>query len=160
MERWDDAQTLRRIKKHGWTGIAVGDGTPDAWAYSVGFGNLASPEVVVCGVPQDISNGLMWEAYRQIQVGRLVLSDMLEWPLEDWKPIWRKVHESQVDEDLFNYALWYRRKLKQGGELEVYQLVFPDPETGFYPWQPGCPDVVREGQFQLYLPRSEAPPAF
>jgi hypothetical protein len=104
---------IRAVGKHGWTATPVGDGSPGAWTYSIGFAStLSAPEIVVSGVPLGITNDLMWEAFRQIRDGKLVLEDRLAWNLgEGWRPVWRKVDPDWIEDGRLHFALWHREHM-------------------------------------------------
>ncbi|WP_414693951.1 DUF4262 domain-containing protein [Phenylobacterium sp.] len=51
--RW---HTKRRVRRHGWTAIYVGDyQSAPTWAYTIGFhASFGAPEVVVFDVPMAV----------------------------------------------------------------------------------------------------------
>jgi hypothetical protein len=148
---WYRRRLLAAVRKHGWT--SVGFEGPESWTYSVGFSStLSAPEIVLSGVPDDIASGLMWEAFRQIQDGRLVLADGLAWELqEDWKPVWREVHPKWIEHGRLHFALWHFHRM--GGRMDqvrAFQLVFADVQSGAFPWEPGFPASYKGEQVAFY----------
>ena len=116
---------------------------------------LASPEVIMFGMTQEIANGLLWEAHRQLKAGELMLRDKAAWSL-DWEDgpqfAWRAVHPSQIRRDHFNIAIWYKER--QGGrrsDLKAFQLFVADTQ-GLFPWEEGFDTDSRPIQPELYLP--------
>jgi hypothetical protein len=102
----------------------------------------------------DIMSDLMWEAFRQIQDGKLVLADQFAWDLgEGWRPVWRKVHPDWIEDGRLHFALWHRRySVRHDHDLRAYQLVFCNVDSGLFPWDEGFPDERREGQVDFYSP--------
>ena len=153
--RWTLWDFARRVRKHGWTGTYVhGEGA--AFSYSIGFWeSAASPDVIMFGMTQEIANGLLWEAHRQLKAGELMLRDKAAWSL-DWEDgpqfAWRAVHPSQIRRDHFNIAIWYKER--QGGrrsDLKAFQLFVTDTQ-GLFPWEEGFDADYRPIQPELYLP--------
>lgn len=148
------------IRKHGWT--AVGFDGPESWTYSVGFtSTLSAPEIVISGLPPEFENALMWEAFRQLQDGDLVLADKAVWRLdkakwgleEDWTPMWREVDPYWIGHGRIHYALWHRDQMTgQRSDVRAFQLVFYDVESGLFPWEEGFPQERRREQVEFYLP--------
>jgi hypothetical protein len=155
---WD---TARRIRRHGWTGIYVGDyQSAPSWAYTIGFqGALGAPEIILFDVPKESANALFHEAFRQLKFGELVLCDGEPWVLPGVeKPIvWRKVHASRLyDNDPENPWLGIaedmaRILVPEKGPIAAFQLVLSDGE-GQLPWEPGYDERLRPLQRELYLP--------
>ncbi|MEW5687450.1 MAG: DUF4262 domain-containing protein [Pseudomonadota bacterium] len=148
----------RRIAKHGWTGIYVGDyASAPTWTYSIGFQqSLGGPEIVVFDVPQDFANGILWTAYEELKSGKLALEDGQRWHAdEEEKPlVWRKVHPTQIEGGPGWFGLANARRLAQTGttfDFEAYQLVLSD-EIGKLPWEEGYDERLRPRQPALYLP--------
>jgi len=162
IQRWWHRRDLwRRVRKHGWTALYVGDyATPPAWAYSVGFDEtLDQPEVIVFDVPQESANGLMWKTFRALKDGSLVLEDGKDWTdAPEGRCVWRKVDPSQIDgpDGWFSFAS-ARRQVRTGRRfgLEGFQLVLCD-EKGLMPWDDGYDERLRPRQPALWLPGDES----
>src|SRR5215218_2414031 len=75
LRKFHVSDTDRRIRKHGWTAIYVGDySTAPTWVYTVGFDEtLNQPEVIVFDVTQEIANQLLWMVFEELRSGSLVL---------------------------------------------------------------------------------------
>lgn len=160
--KWDIA---KRIERHGWTGIYVGDySTAPTWAYTIGFRrSLGAPEVVVFDIPQDAANAVFHEVFREIQAGELVIRDGERWRPDDGPMVWRKVHPSRFADD--PEQPWLSLALTFGGmlgpsdkEFDAYQLVVGDTE-GNLPWEPGYDERLRPRQRALWEPAELAPGA-
>jgi hypothetical protein len=152
----DDQRIVDCIAQHGFYSQGVfGGGDEPEFRYSVGFWEtLASPEVIICGLPLDLMHNMLWEMFRQIKAGR-TLSDGARWSdlIDDFDCISRPVHPTQIREH-FGFALWYRHFRTGSVEgLAAYQVFWPGKLEGLYPWQENCAQVVRDSQPALYLPR-------
>ena len=166
--RGDD--TERRVRKHGWTGIYVGDySTSPTWAYTIGFlTTLGAPEVIVFDLPQQAANNLFHEVFRQLKSGELTLQDGRRWPPGEETCAWRKVHSSRFDDpenkwlglaemyDTVLGAAESQAKLEKAwSEFEAFQLVLSDND-GRFPWEPEYDERLRPRQRELYLPVADA----
>ncbi len=153
--RWvTRSDTDRRIDRHGWTGIYVGDySTAPTWVYSIGFTEaLGRPEVVVFDLPQAAANGILWQIFRELKDGRLQLVDGATWDTADHLCVWRKVHQSQIESDDRWFTLALMRHALVSGEMdgvEVFQLVLSD-EDGHLPWDAEYDERLRERQPALW----------
>lgn len=154
---WHMRNTERRIRKHGWTAIYVGDyRSAPTWVYTVGFDDtLNQPELVVFDVQQADANELLWQAFEELKSGELVLEDGKVW-VEDEQArlVWRKVHPSQIRSADGWFAFAAERRRRRTGRafgLEVFQLVLADGERRM-PWDNGYDERLRFRQPALYLP--------
>lgn len=154
---WHDRNLQSRIREHGWTAVYVGDyRTPPTWVYSVGFdGALDQPEIVIFDVPQESANAMMWEAFRSLGDGSLVLEDGKDWADEpDGRCVWRKVHPSQIDSPdgwLTFAGIQRARRTGRTFGLEAFQLVLCDAERRM-PWEEDYDEHLRRRQPALWLP--------
>jgi len=150
---WVKASLGRRIRRHGWSGVYIGDyETPPSWAYTQGFDEtLDHPELVVFDLPRPSATQLFGQVFQQVKAGALVIEDGLIWPPGEERPcVWRKVHPGHVGEWL---TLACMRRLMRSGfayGLEAYQLVLSDSE-GKLPWEAGYDERLRPLQRALYL---------
>jgi hypothetical protein len=155
---WRDVR--RRIRERGWTIIHLGDGrSGPVWGYSVGLWEaIGAPELIVFGHDEVWTNGLIFQAQKQIQEGSLSLTDLLPWSLEGFEGVWRRVHPVQIeDAEWFNCARRYKRE-KMGVEaFDAFQLFVPD-EGGKYPWDAGFDEAWRHYQAELYRPEVQHGP--
>lgn len=147
----------RRIEKHGWTAIYVGDyQTAPTWTYTLGFAEtLSQPEVIVFDVPQEAANSLLWEVFNQLRDGRLKLEDGKVWPQGEERPcVWRRVDPSQLGSERGWFTLANIRSIARTGMphgFDAYQLVLSDNE-GRLPWDEDYDERLRPLQPALYLP--------
>jgi hypothetical protein len=159
LSRWIHAWNVdRRIRRHGWAGIHVGDYEGGlAWTYSVGFDEaLAQHEVIVFDVPKDVANALLWHAFEALKAGNLAFEDGA--PVEALGgAVWRRVHPSQIDnEDAWLGGAARRRERRTGSArgLQAYQIVLPGND-GLMPWDEGYDERLRMKQPALYLPAED-----
>lgn len=149
---WVQRDQDRAIRRHGWTGIYVGDyRTAPTWAYTIGLDEtLGHPEIVVFDAPQEAVNALFWRVFEEIRTAELVIEDGLEWPVgEEGRAAWRKVHPDHVDEWLTFACM---RRASRTGEvvgLAAYQFVLADA-GGHLPWEPGYDEGLRHLQKPLW----------
>lgn len=155
---WHGRDVDKRIAKHGWTAIYVGDyATAPTWAYTIGFQqSLGQPEIVVFDIPQETANEIFWSAYEELKTGALVLEDGKPWHEGDEvNPlVWRRVHQTQIESRVGWLTLANVRRLSQTGvmfDVEAYQLVLSD-DAGKLPWESGYDERLRFRQPALYLP--------
>jgi hypothetical protein len=152
---WAKRGQDRQIRRHGWTGVYVGDyRTAPTWAYTIGFDEtLDHPEIVVFDVTQGAASQLFWRVFHEVRAGELRIDDGLKWPPEEPRCTWRKVHPDQLDEWLTLACIrrFDRTGIRRG--LEAYQFVLSDPQ-GAMPWDSGYDERLRERQPALY----DAPP--
>ena len=146
------------VREHGWFCVAVVDpeGNDPAFAYSVGFNEtLGTPEVIVFGLDHELMHAMLWTAFRQVREGR-ALHDGDRWGglLDGFDCILKTVDPTNIVPEYFNSAIWYHGDPATHGLLEASQIVWPDADTGRFPWDPGCPPLVRELQPALYPPAS------
>jgi hypothetical protein len=139
----------RRIKARGWLIIHIGgDGSEGpVWAYSVGLWEWANaPELMVAGHDEVWSNGLIGHAQQLLREGQLVLTDMLQWDIEEFSGIWRRVDPVQVtDTEWFTCARRYKRERTGDETFDAYQLFVADA-AGKYPWEDGFDESIRHIQ--------------
>lgn len=155
---WHRRDIQKRIDRHGWTAIYVGDyHSAPTWAYTIGFrSSLDAPEIIVFDVPQEQANGLFHEVYNDLKSGRLTLRDGERWRPDELETpvVWRRVHPSQLrgDEDVWmGLAEMYDAVRAPQTEFEAYQLVLSDAE-GHLPWEAGYDERLRPRQPPLWEP--------
>lgn len=158
---WHMRNTERRIRKHGWTAIYVGDfRTAPTWVYTVGFDDtLNQPEIIAFDVSQADANVMLWQAFEELKAGDLVFEDGKVW-VEDEQArlVWRKVHPSQIDGADGWFAFAVERRRRRTGRafgLEAFQLVLADQQRRL-PWDDGYDERLRPLQPALWLPAGDA----
>lgn len=155
---WHGRDVDRRIRKHGWTAIYVGDyASSPTWTYTIGLKEtLGQAEVVIFDIPQASANELLWTIFDEMKQGKLVPEDGKPWHPEEWDArfVWRKVDPSQVEsaDGWFTLAAMRRCLVKE--EAPVFQLVLAD-ENQRLPWEPGYNEALRVRQPALYLPLTD-----
>lgn len=150
---------IDNIEKHGWFCTAVFDpeGLELPFCYSVGFTQtLNYPEFIVFGLDTKLMHSMLWSVFRQIRDGKQP-EDNQPWAdlLEGYDCISRTVHPSNVVREYLNSAIWFWGDPAERGLLQAYQLVWPAVGAGGYPWDPSCPQDVRDLQPPLYLPNRQ-----
>lgn len=158
---WHNRDTDRRIRKHGWTAIYVGDyASAPTWVYTVGIDEtLGQPELVIFDVPMESASELLWRAFHELKEGVLVLEDGKPWLTGETEHpvVWRRVHHSQIEGPAGWFTLAVVRRALHRSQmfgLEVFQLVLSDGD-GRLPWEPGYDERLRALQPALYLPLTD-----
>jgi hypothetical protein len=157
-DAWQRHDLTQKIRRHGWTGIYVGDySIAPTWAYTIGFrSSLGAPEIIVFDLPQASANAVFHEVYRQLKSGEIALGDGEPWkPEEKGRFVWRKVRPDRFIEDeqpwlgiAVSFDAIFNR---QSGDFEAYQLVLSDGEHRL-PWDEGYDERLRPRQRALYEP--------
>lgn len=151
-----DQQVIDNVAAYGWHCMNVGAGAGEPnFSYSVGWWEtIHSPEAIVFGLPSKLQHSMLWELFRQIQSGLVLVegakvSDLIE----GCGCVVRSVHQSHISA-YFGFALWYRW-LRQGphATVQAFQIFWPGKYQGLFPWEPDCDPAVRDEQPLLYLPR-------
>lgn len=143
----------RMIRRHGWTGVYVGDfHEAPTWAYTIGLDETHDdPELVVFDLRREDATAIFWTAIDELRAGTLKLEDGLSWPADSDVPgVWRKVHPDHVNEWLPLACMRRHARTGKRNGLEAFQLVLSD--HGTMPWQPGYDERLRERQPALYEP--------
>ena len=155
---WHLRDLEKRIQRHGWTAIYVGDyAHAPTWVYTVGFDEtLGQPEIVLFDATQQDAKPLLYIAYEALKRGLLQLKDGDAWAPDDDQHvvgIWREVHPSQIDsaEAWFGAAVDRReRRTGRRDGLRAFQLVVADDSRKF-PWESGYNEHLRHRQPALYV---------
>ena len=161
------AQIVANVATHGWH-CAIGEPTETrpGYACSVGFweafedrahpGLPAFPEFVVFGLPTEMAQLVLWQAFCQVRDLGAEPAEGMRWPnlIQSFDSISRPVDRTWLVADCFADALWYRRHRAGavGAPLSMMQLFWPSRLDGLYPWEEGCAESARLAQPPLYLP--------
>lgn len=133
--------SLGEIAMNGWR-IATGDAPP--LAYTVGsWKTHRKPELVVCGIDQDLSIALLDNLGAMLCIGGKVMasSSVVIRPLHDtWKP------------DLVPLILEHYRE----STIPVQQVLWAD-DVGTFPWEDGFDPSHHDQQPLAWLPKAEHP---
>jgi hypothetical protein len=146
---WHRFDTGRRMRRHGWTAIYVGDyRSAPSWVYTVGFrSGLGQPEIIVFDVPRQGASQLCAAVHEELRTGALTLQEGIEWATASSRCIWRKVREEHQPEWL---TLAFYPAQVDGG-MDAYQLVLCDGD-GRAPWEEGYDERLRRLQPALWEP--------
>jgi len=128
-----DRKLLSDIDRVGWHVVMIPeeDGTP-GWSFSVGlFKTFNHPEVVVFGLPLELSGEVINGIGADIQKGKVFESgqeypEILEGVLCTFRPVVQRWYRP-----FLGYAGWYYR----GPKFPVLQCIWPDKQQ-HYPWHP------------------------
>ena len=152
-----DQKIVDNVAKYGWHGVYVPeDDEGPGFSFSVGFWEtLAAPEVIVFSLHREVMHNMLWEMFRRIRSGK-VLIDHAPWSglIDGFDCVSRPVHGSQTAGYL-GTAIWYQRYRTGEDNLSAFQLFWPGKMQGLYPWDAGCDDAVRRYQPTLYLPKEQ-----
>jgi len=132
-----DEQILDRIKTIGWYHVQVeAEGQKPAFAYSLGFyANFGQPEVVVFGLPMEISQ-------RFLDIAAIRIAGAKQ-PYEMYKPYEDIAEGTKVAfvpvarrhfPAYFGYGGWFYQSVET--DFPVIQMVWPD-KAGKFPWEQG-----------------------
>jgi len=106
-------------------------GTP-GWAFSIGlFRSHRSPEVIVFGLPQDVSLFVVNELASRAATAPLVAEQLYD-GLLDAHPCILKPVQAVWHRTFVGYATWYYRQR----QFPLLQCVWPD-HAHLFPWDPG-----------------------
>ncbi len=157
-----ERELIANVDKHGChiNGVFDPDGEDPSFAYSIGFtktlekvGLPGFPEVVVSGLPGDVCGPAINGLLAMCAAGqRLDDGTRLEKFFGDYDAVVRKVHPSQISEDLFNSAIWFHRTQMERELVDIAMIVWPD-SNGVFPWDDACEQWVKDDQPALYEPR-------
>ena len=128
-----DRKLLSDIDRVGWHVVMIPeeDGTP-GWSFSVGlFKSFKHPEVVVFGLPLELSEEVINGIGADIQKGKVFETgqeypDILDGVLCTFRPVVQRWYRP-----FLGYAGWYYR----GPKFPVLQCIWPDKQQ-HYPWHP------------------------
>ena len=137
-----ERHVLDAIAQHGWSGqIIPPDDQGPGFEYTAGLmARFNHPEVVVCGLPDNISHDLLWNVYRQIEQGtRYQHASRTPDLLEGYECHFLQVTPPHITE-VFGYALWHHRHARVQRPFEALQLVWPD-RHGRYPFDPDAAET-------------------
>jgi hypothetical protein len=131
-----DRRFLGIIDQHGWHVMQVyGDDEGPDFSYSTGiFERAGEPEIVVVGLPPEVAKWAINEYGNRLSAGErfeagILYKDFLEGHFVTFIP-------AEDPKAVSHYATWtdwyYGRK-----PFPLVQLIYPDSQTGAFPWQPG-----------------------
>lgn len=152
-----ELRVVKAVREHGWfcPSVFSQDGNEPGFSYSVGiWKTLGQPEIIVFGLPAQVSHGVLWDLYRRFEQGFAPevgepIDELLEGYPAYLMPAGRKADEHMLSTNWFYDGEAYPR----------LQLVWPDME-GVFPWEPNFdpkfandqPDLSDEGWMALSRP--------
>jgi hypothetical protein len=134
-----ELRICKEIESHGWFGLVVEeDDDGPGFEYTVGLpATFQHPEVILFGLPFDVSHKILWSVVRGIKAGRSFREDGLyEEIIERFACALKPVKDDQFPTYL-GYALWHNRVSGWVDPFSCMQLFWPD-KRGLFPWQEGC----------------------
>lgn len=132
------------VRQHGWTATHVFEDSEGAgFSYTTGFWHkFHQPELVIFGLPSDISHEILWGFYRDIEGGKeLVVDTPMSGILEGYDVILKLVLKEHFSDHL-GWSRWFYG----GDHFEAYQIIFPD-KLGHFPW-----DSEASPEFRSFQP--------
>jgi len=138
------ARMVHCIELQGWntTMIQSEDGEPE-YAFTTGlWASYAHPELMMIGLPRQIAakvlHGLSWkirEGERRFEPGGPYLH-----VLQDY-PVYATAIDDQFQAAYLGGSVWYYYgHLGRKDSFPTLQLVWPDRESGAFPWDAGWPE--------------------
>lgn len=131
-----DRKLLEIIDEYGWhVTLVTGDDEEPPFAYSTGIFQLTGkPEIIVFGLPQDVAHFVVNEYGNRAKAGEaLSAGGYYEDFLEGHPITFVETTEDERDKRYTTWSSWF-----YGDQpFPVLQLVYPDSQSGAFPWQPG-----------------------
>jgi len=126
------ANIEKDIKEYGWAYVVTGIDTEAGlvrMGYTVGLSDIDLPEVIVFGLPPDVTVSYLNEAAKRLKNRSLVINQ----PLSDFGelPVCFKNIPADVGDGFLNIANERAEK-----KLASIQLIWSDPK-GLFPWDAG-----------------------
>lgn len=126
------------VREHGWYGCSVFDHQPP-FLYTIGLMQTCDhPEFIVFGLEPHDAAALLSELVRYIRAGMsFAQPGIYNLEIGDEHRVGiRAVHQTQHQLYL-GYAMGYCRHLGRAGELQTFQVFWPDT-AGKFPFEVGC----------------------
>jgi hypothetical protein len=149
-----EKKILENIEQFGChvTTVFDPDGDDPSYAYSSGFSTTVKQgEVIVFGLDHDVMHRVVNIVLDKCENG-LELTDGLAITdvLEGFDVVARTIPEKRIDNEHFNSAKWFHRRIF-GTELDrAFQIVWPGAVDGLFPWDPRSDAWVCSRQPPLY----------
>jgi hypothetical protein len=148
-ERLDaiDLDLIATVRRHGWTVVAIPDGEPAAWAFTIGlWHHYGSPEIAMFGLDPHTMHRALNAIGAQIALGKPAqVNDGIKPVTGGWQGVY------------CGAAMGFYRD--SAGAVPFFQMLWPDSD-GRFPGRPGCAQHCRDGQPHLWLPYEEQPSAW
>jgi hypothetical protein len=143
------------VRDHGRVALDVLDSEGDEpdYTYSIGFSvSVAQPEALVFALPQEVRQHVIHALWHMMSNEGLVLEDGLRIGglLDGFDCIAREVSDRDIIETYLAAAVGYY-DAQNGKPVDLFfQVVWPDAESGLFPWHADCPEEVIHYQPALY----------
>ena len=143
-----DRKLLSDVATHGWHVVMIeGDEEGPGYLFTVGlYYNYEHPELLIMGLPRDVSYQLLHEAVGQIQKGKKYSAESDDTELASFPLAFRSVDIGQYRPYL-GYGIWFYENCPT--PFPALQMVWPDKE-GKFPWQDGYDERFLAHQPSLY----------
>lgn len=142
----DEARFVSQIRQHGWSSTHVIEDSDGAgFTYTTGFWQkFEQPELVIFGLPSDVSHQILWNFFRDMEGGtKLVVDTPMSDVLEGYDVILKPVLKAH-----FRGYLGWNRWFYRGDGFDAYQVIFPD-KSGHFPWDSGASQEFKSFQPNL-----------
>ncbi|MCP4381393.1 MAG: DUF4262 domain-containing protein [Hyphomicrobiales bacterium] len=136
---------LEDIERHGWHAmLVVGDDEGPSFAYSTGiFERTGRPEIIVFGLQTEVGNFVVNEYARRAIAGEPIETGRRYDGFLDAFPFaFVDVADVALREKHTTWTAWYYQRRA----YPLVQGVWPERETGLFPWEPGFPNEYRQLQ--------------
>lgn len=132
----DDQRFLKIVEEFGWHVTLVGgDEDGPSFAYSTGIFRLTGkPELIVFGLPKEVAHFVVNEYGERLRAGaELSPRSYHDGFLEGHSVTFIEASAPDRDQEYTTWASWFYDRQP----FPVLQLVYPDSQTGAFPWQQG-----------------------
>jgi hypothetical protein len=140
-------QILDKIEKHGFAHIFVSASeTAPSFCYTLGLTkNFNHPELIIVGLPQEVSGGILNVIGRAAIAGNPVdMTKPSDQVLKGFSALFGEVVDPVVFENYTSSAGW----LNQGQPYKLYQVIWPDNQ-GLFPWNEKASEPFKRTQTLL-----------
>ena len=143
------------VAEHGRVALDVldPDGDEPDYTYSIGFPvSVAQPEVLVFALPQELRQHIIHALWHMMSEEQLVLEDgmRIDGLIDGFDCIAREVTDREIIDTYLAAGVGYHDSQHGKPVDRFFQIVWPDADSGLFPWDEGCPDVVLFNQPPLY----------
>lgn len=141
-----DRKLMSMIDEHGWAVRIVGDpdGKLPTFHYSAGmYERTGQPELLVIGLNHEVGHWVVNEYGRRCTLGeKFQAGQIYDEFLEGHRVTFVEVDWRAASNAYTSWTAWYYSP----DGFPLLQLVWPDPKTSVFPWEPGFRDEIRDAQ--------------
>lgn len=120
----------RDIDSHGWHCVGVFGDASECLSYTVGLSmTYGHPEIVVLGLPVELSHSLLTLAVEQVKAG-VRLDGACDEIIKNGEVVFTPVSKAHLAEGMPIACMFLKDT-----DFEAVQMVWPDPD-GKFPWNP------------------------